>query len=487
MAQNIIPRSENYSQWYLDVISNADLVDNSPVRGCMIFKPYGYALWEEIKGYLDKRIKETGHQNVYFPMLIPKSFLSKEAKHVEGFAKECAVVTHYRLKYEKGEAMPDPDAKLEEEYVIRPTSETIMYDTFSKWIRSWRDLPLLVNQWANVMRWEMRTRPFLRTCEILWQEGHTAHMTLEEAENETIKMLNVYKELTEDIMAMSSIFGVKPEHEKFAGALHTYTFETITQDAKALQSGTSHNLGQNFAKVFDVKYASKEGKDEYVWQTSWGVSTRLIGALIMSHSDDRGLVLPPKIAPIKVVIVPILKKGEEEKIISYGLEIKEKLKTIGEVKFDDRENLSPGMKFNEWEKKGIPIRIEYGLKDMENNQVTLVRRDKEDKEAINVKDIFGKVSIELVNMQKDLKTKADKFMKENTYYLDDYNEFKNTVEVKNGFFMLHWCEDIKCAENIDEELKTTIRCLPFEHKEENGKCIRCGNKSKRRWLFAKNY
>jgi prolyl-tRNA synthetase len=487
----ITKRSEDYSQWYLDIIEAADLAENSPVRGAMIIRPYGYAIWENIQKILDQMIKDTGHVNAYFPLLIPKSFLSREASHVKGFAKECAVVTHHRLKNnETNDAViVDPDSKLEEELVIRPTSETIMYDAYSRWIRSWRDLPLLINQWANVMRWEMRTRAFLRTSEFLWQEGHTAHATCEEADAEALKMLGVYVDLVENYLAIPTITGQKSESEKFAGALRTYSFEPMMQDGKALQAGTSHNLGQNFAKAFGVQFTDKDGQLKYVWQTSWGVSTRLIGGIIMTHSDDKGLVLPPKIAPIQVIIIPIWKTEEEKKkIVEKAEEIHALLKGKNiAVQLDERDYLTAGEKFYEWEKKGVPIRLELGPKDLEKDQMVAVRRDQEGKECIPTAQIGTYIEETLVHIQQNLFERAKKFRDEKTYRTDSYDEFKKILEEKPGFIYAHWCGDADCEAAISEETKATTRCIPFDEPEEEGTCIRCGKPSHKRIIFAKAY
>lgn len=489
--KKITPRAENYSQWYLDIIDHAELAENSVTKGSMVIKPYGYAIWENFQKILDKMIKDTGHQNAYFPLLIPKSLLTKEAKHVEGFAKEMAVVTHYRLKSSNGEVIPDPESKLSEELVIRPTSETIMYDTFSKWIHSWRDLPLLINQWANIVRWEMRTRPFLRTTEFLWQEGHTAHATEEDAQNEVLKMLKVYQEFVEDYLGIPVIPGVKSKFETFPGAKHTYSIESMMQDGKALQTGTSHNLGQNFAKAFNIRYTDKDGQEKFVWQTSWGVSTRMIGALIMSHSDDSGLVLPPAIAPIKIVIVPIYKTDEEkEKILSAANEIKAALKAVDEnVKLDDRDYETPGSKFNEWEKKGVPVRIEIGPKDLEKDSVTLVRRDTKEKTAAGINGLADTVIKLLADIQLDIFNKAKAFREEHTYQIDNYAEFKKHFETAEtpGFVYSHWCGDEKCESEIKEELQVTTRCIPLDLKPEQGKCIKCGKESQTKIIFAQAY
>lgn len=481
----ITARAEDYSQWYLDIIKAADLAEVSPVKGAMVIKPYGYAIWENIKNALDKKIKSTGHKNMYFPLLIPKSFLNKEASHVEGFAKECAVVTHYRLKSDdKGNIVVDDNAKLEEEYIIRPTSETIINDSFSKWVKSWRDLPVLINQWANVMRWEMRTRPFLRTSEFLWQEGHTCHATKSEAEKEAKKMLKVYKELVEKKLAMSVVAGKKSESEKFAGALHTYTIEAMMQDGKALQSATSHNLGQNFAKAFDTKFVDQENNFQYVWQTSWGMSTRIVGGLIMTHSDDKGLVLPPEIAPIKVVIIPIMKDKEDN---SELLSFVKKLKVgVSEIEIDDRENMSPGAKYNEWEKKGVPIRLEVGSREMKEDSVVMALRHNGDKKTIKVSNLSQEIKTELKNMQDDLYQKAIDFRNKKTKEVDNWEDFKKEIN-NNNFVLAHWDGTKETEDKIKEETKATIRCLPFDEKAAKGSCVYSKKSSKQRVLFARAY
>jgi prolyl-tRNA synthetase len=487
MSKNnqITTRAEDYSQWYLDIIKAADLAETSPVRGAMVIKPYGFAIWENIKENLDKRIKATGHQNMYFPLLIPKSFLNKEASHVEGFAKECAVVTHYRLKTDdKGNIVVDETAKLEEEYIIRPTSETIINDSFSKWVKSWRDLPVLINQWANVMRWEMRTRPFLRTSEFLWQEGHTCHGTKAEAEREAKKMLKEYIKLVEKKLAISLVAGKKSESEKFAGALHTYTIEAMMQDGKALQAATSHNLGQNFAKAFDTKFLDKENKFQYVWQTSWGMSTRMIGGLIMAHSDDKGLVLPPEIAPIKVVIIPILKDKEDNtKLLNFVKKLKLGVK---EVKIDTRDTLSTGAKYNEWEKKGVPVRLEVGTREMDDNAVVFVRRDKNQKDSVKIDDLAQYIKKELKDMQETLYQKSLDFRIQKTKTVDNWEDFKKEI-ANNNFVLAHWDGTVETENKIKEETKATIRCLPFDQKKEKGTCVYSKKPSKQRVLFAKAY
>ncbi len=491
MAKDFQTREENYAQWYNDLVIKADLAENSAVRGCMVIKPYGYAIWEKMQSVLDKMFKDTGHVNAYFPLFIPKSFFSKEAAHVEGFAKECAVVTHYRLKNSpdgKG-VVVDEDAKLEEELIIRPTSETIIWDTYKKWIQSYRDLPVLVNQWANVVRWEMRTRLFLRTTEFLWQEGHTAHATKEEAIEETEKILDVYTKFAEEWMAVPVLQGIKSPNERFAGAVETYCIEALMQDGKALQCGTSHFLGQNFAKAFDVKFLSKENKLEYVWATSWGVSTRLMGALIMAHSDDHGLVLPPKLAPIQVVIVPIYRKEEQLKQVSeVAQKIKKSLEEKGiSVKYDDRDTYKPGWKFSEYEFKGVPVRLVIGPRDLENNTVEVARRDTLEKEILQIADIENKIEHLLEQIQKKLYHRALSFRENNTLAVDTWDEFKDVIENKGGFVLAHWDGTAETEEKIKDETKATIRTIPLDGKKEDGKCIFSGKPSKQRVVFAKAY
>lgn len=491
MAKELTSRNENYSQWYQDLVLKADLAENSAVRGCMVIKPYGYAIWEKMQAELDRMFKETGHVNAYFPLFIPKSFFSKEADHVEGFAKECAVVTHYRLKNDEqnGGVVVDPDAKLEEELIIRPTSETIIWNTYKNWIQSYRDLPILINQWANVVRWEMRTRLFLRTAEFLWQEGHTAHATKEEAIEETKKIINIYADFAENFMALPVIKGLKSENERFAGAVDTYSIEALMQDGKALQSGTSHFLGQNFAKAFDVKFTNREGVEEYVWATSWGVSTRLMGALIMAHSDDNGLVLPPKLAPIQVVVVPIYKKEEQLKAISGKVdEILAKLKAKGiSVKYDDNDTKKPGWKFAEYELKGVPVRLAMGPRDLENGTVEVARRDTLEKEVVSIENIDEYVQELLEKIQKNIYQKALDFRTANTVKVDTYDEFREVLKNKGGFVLAHWDGTSETEEKIKAETKATIRCLPLEYEEEEGVCIYSGKPSKRRVLFALAY
>lgn len=492
MAKDFTSRSEDYSKWYNELVVKADLAENSDVRGSMVIKPYGYAIWEKMQKQLDKMFKETGHENAYFPLFIPKSYLSKEAAHVEGFAKECAVVTHYRLKVaEDGKSViVDPEAKLEEELIVRPTSETIIWNSYKKWIQSYRDLPILINQWANVVRWEMRTRLFLRTAEFLWQEGHTAHATKEEAIEEAEKMLDVYAEFAENHMAMPVIQGVKSPSERFAGALETYCIEAMMQDGKALQAGTSHFLGQNFAKAFDVKFATKEGGQEYVWATSWGVSTRLMGALVMTHSDDNGLVLPPKLAPIHVAIVPIY-KGEEQ--LAQVSEVAKKLKAELEdkglsVKFDDRDTQKPGWKFAEYEFKGVPVRIAIGPRDVENGTLEVARRDTLTKEVVKRDEVVAYVSGLMDKIQENLFLRANKFRIENTHKADTWEEFEKIISSdKGGFVEAHWDGTAETEEKIKELTKATIRCIPLESKKEDGKCILSGKPSVQRVIFAKAY
>ncbi len=490
MSKGIVSRKEDYSQWYNELVSKADLAEHSAVRGCMVIKPYGYAIWEKMQAALDKKFKDTGHSNAYFPLFIPKSFFSKEASHVEGFAKECAVVTHYRLKDDgTGNIIVDEDAKLEEELIVRPTSETIIWNTYRGWIESYRDLPILVNQWANVVRWEMRTRLFLRTAEFLWQEGHTAHATAEEAIAETEQMLDVYADFAENWMAVPVVKGKKTETERFAGALDTYCIEALMQDGKALQAGTSHFLGQNFAKAFDVKFTSKEGKQEYVWATSWGVSTRLMGALIMAHSDDAGLVLPPKLAPIQVVIVPIYKTDEEKaEIVELVDQIVSECKQKDiSVKFDDRDSYRPGFKFAEWELKGVPLRITIGARDLKNGLVELARRDNQSKETVSKEGLSQRIENLLDEIQQAIYEKALKFRTDNVTIVNSYDEFKEVLEGKGGFISAHWDGTAETEKRIKEETKATIRCIPLNNKQEEGQCILTGKPSTQRVLFARAY
>ena len=491
MGKNLTSRAEDYSKWYNELVVKADLAENSGVRGSMVIKPYGYAIWERMQAELDRMFKETGHKNAYFPLFIPKSYFSKEASHVDGFAKECAVVTHYRLKNaEDGSGIVvDPDAKLEEELIVRPTSETIIWDTYRRWIQSYRDLPILVNQWANVVRWEMRTRLFLRTAEFLWQEGHTAHATEAEAIAEAEQMMHVYAEFVEKFMAVPVIKGTKTESERFAGALETYCIEALMQDGKALQAGTSHFLGQNFAKAFDVQFTSKEGKLEHVWATSWGVSTRLMGALIMTHSDDNGLILPPSLAPDQVVIVPIY-KGEEQlaAVSEVANKIKADLQAQGiRVHYDDRDTHRPGWKFSEYELKGVPVRIAIGPKDMENGTVEIARRDVFKKEIISNEKVVETVSGLLDEIQAGMYERAINYRSEHTTTVDTYEEFKQVLEEKGGFISAHWDGTAETEERIKQETKATIRCIPLDAKEEEGVCIYSGKPSQRRVLFAKAY
>lgn len=488
--KDLTKRADNYSQWYNDLVVKADLAEQSAVRGCMVIKPYGYAIWEKMQQQLDKMFKETGHQNAYFPLLIPKSFLSREAEHVEGFAKECAVVTHHRLKNapDGSGVIVDPDARLEEELIIRPTSETIIWNTYRNWIHSYRDLPILVNQWANVMRWEMRTRMFLRTAEFLWQEGHTAHATKEEAMEEAVKMLNVYANFAEKYMAVPVIKGVKSANERFAGALETYTIEAMMQDGKALQSGTSHFLGQNFAKAFDVTFVNKDNQPEYVWATSWGVSTRLMGALIMTHSDDNGLVLPPHLAPIQVVIVPIYKNSEQLSEITETVNpIVEKLRAKGiSVKYDNADNRRPGFKFADYELKGVPVRLAIGARDIENGVVEMMRRDTLEKSELPIEGIETSVAELLEEIQANIYAKALRHRESMTRTVDSYDEFKIEIE-KGGFLLAHWDGTPETEEKIKEETKATIRCIPLDGDTTPGTCMVTGKPSKQRVIFARNY
>lgn len=475
MAERITPRSEDFGQWYVDVVLNAKLADYSPVKGCMVIRPTGYAVWEKIQKQLDGMFKETGHVNAYFPLFIPESFLKKEAEHVEGFAPECAVVTHGGGK------------KLEEPLIVRPTSETIINAMFTKWIQSYRDLPMLINQWANVVRWEMRTKLFLRTTEFLWQEGHTCHATEKEAREETLKMLNIYKTFAQDYMAIPVIDGIKTESEKFAGAVETYCIEMLMQDGRALQGGTSHLLGQNFAKAFGTKYLSKEGKQEYVWQTSWGVSTRLVGAIIMAHSDDKGLVLPPRLAPLQCVIIPIFKKDfDSSKLMEKVNELKDKLKNKVSVKIDDAENNSPGFKFHQYEVEGIPVRVEIGPKDFDNGVFTIARRDTGEKFTIPFNEAPEKIEALMEEIQTSLFNKAKQTLESKTRTVDEYEDFKVKCE-EGGMFLLHWCGSRECEDQIKTDTKATVRCLSFNYKEEKGKCVCCGKPSNRRVHFARSH
>jgi len=491
MGKVLTKRSEDFSRWYNEIIKKAELAENSPVKGCMIIKPYGFSIWEKMQAIIDKMFKDTGHSNAYFPIFIPKSFMSKEASHIAGFAKECAVVTHYRLKNdEHGKGIiVDPEAKLEEELIIRPTSETIIWSTYKNWIQSYRDLPILINQWANVVRWEMRTRLFLRTSEFLWQEGHTAHANKEEAVAEAIQMMNIYAVFAEEFMAIPVLKGIKSESEKFAGAEDTYCIEALMQDGKALQLGTSHFLGQKFAKAFDVKFTNKEGALDFVWGTSWGVSTRLIGALIMVHSDDDGLVLPPKLAPIQVVIVPIFKADVDLKsIISKAKEIKDELIREGiSVKLDDRDTHKPGWKFAEYELKGVPIRLALGPRDIENNTVEVARRDTKEKEVIANDTVVDRVKVLLNEIQDNLIKRVEEFREKNSFSTDNWEEFKEIIENKGGFVRAHWDGTKETEEKIKEETKATIRCIELDVVEEEGKCIYSGKASKKQVVFAKAY
>jgi prolyl-tRNA synthetase len=492
MSKNLTKRAEDYSKWYNELVVKADLAENSGVRGCMVIKPYGYAIWEKMQAELDRMFKETGHSNAYFPLFVPKSMFEAEEKNAEGFAKECAVVTHYRLKNDEsrpGKLMVDPNAKLEEELIVRPTSEAIIWSTYKNWVQSYRDLPLLINQWANVVRWEMRTRLFLRTAEFLWQEGHTAHATKAEAIEESEKMMHVYAEFAENFMAIPVIKGLKTETERFAGAEETYCIEALMQDGKALQAGTSHFLGQNFAQAFDVKFANQEGKQEYVWGTSWGVSTRLMGALVMTHSDDNGLVLPPNLAPIQVVIVPIFKTDEElDKISTVANKLVAQFKKIGiSVKFDNRTTQKPGFKFAEWELKGVPVRIAIGPKDLENGTFEIARRDTLTKEVVSNDGAVNYIADLLEQIQKDLYNRALEFRNTHVTEVNSFDEFKDVLENKTGFISAHWDGTPETEEKIKDLTKATIRCIPLNRVEEEGTCIFSGGKSAGRVLFAKAY
>lgn len=491
MSKGLPKRSENYSEWYNEIVKRADLAENSAVRGCMVIKPYGFAIWEKMQRALDDMFKATGHQNAYFPLFVPKSFLEKEEGHAEGFAKECAVVTHYRLKTdpnEKGKLIVDENSKLEEELIVRPTSEAVIWNTYKTWVQSWRDLPLLINQWANVVRWEMRTRVFLRTAEFLWQEGHTAHATAEEAQAETGQMLDVYATFAEEWMAMPVIKGAKTETERFAGAVETLCIEALMQDGKALQSGTSHFLGQNFAKAFDVQFVNKENTLDYVWGTSWGVSTRLMGALVMAHSDDLGLILPPKLAPIQVVIVPIYRAEEDLQKISEKIEpIIKELKAKGiSVKYDDDDKYKPGYKFAEYELRGVPVRLGIGMRDLENGTIEIARRDQLSKESRPLEGIATHIETLLDEIQANIYQKALKFREENTFRVDTWEEFKTQIE-KGGFIRAHWDGTNETEEAIKAETKATIRCIPFDEAQEAGECVYSGKSSKQRVVFARAY
>ncbi|MET0300298.1 MAG: proline--tRNA ligase [Flavitalea sp.] len=492
MSKEITSRAQDYSQWYNDLVIKGQLADYSAVRGCMVIKPYGYALWENMRDALDKMFKDTGHVNAYFPLFVPKSLFEAEEKNAEGFAKECAVVTHYRLKAnpdKKGSLMVDPESKLEEELIVRPTSEAIIWNTYKGWIQSYRDLPILINQWANVVRWEMRTRLFLRTAEFLWQEGHTAHATQQEAIAEAVQMLHVYADFVENWMALPVVRGVKSESERFAGAVNTYCIEALMQDGKALQAGTSHFLGQNFAKAFDVKFTDKENKQDFVWATSWGVSTRLIGALVMAHSDDEGLVMPPKIAPLQVVIVPIYKGPEQNELINAKCaELVKQFKAAGiRVKFDDNDNARPGWKFAEYEKKGVPVRVAIGARDIENNSVEVTRRDTREKQAVSLDGFIETIQKLLEDIQAAMFSKALSFRDEHITTVDTWDEFQEVLKSKTGFISAHWDGTAETEEKIKELTKATIRCIPIDNDQEEGKCILTGNPSKERVLFAQAY
>ncbi|HEX4824985.1 MAG TPA: proline--tRNA ligase [Candidatus Polarisedimenticolaceae bacterium] len=493
MAKLITPRAEDSSRWYTDVVTQSRMADYSPVKGCMVIRPHGYALWENMQRVLDKMFKDTGHENAYFPLFIPKSFLAKEAQHVEGFAKECAIVTHSRLKAEVKDGVttlvPDPASALEEELVIRPTSETIIYSMFAKWVQSYRDLPILMNQWANIVRWEMRTRLFLRTTEFLWQEGHTAHATEDEAEQEARRMLDVYATFAEEYMAVPVLKGLKTEKEKFAGADHTYCIEALMQDGKALQAGTSHHLGQNFAKAFDLKFQTEAGDWQHAFNTSWGVSTRLVGAIVMAHGDDNGLVLPPRLAPVQVVIVPIWKGTDPvDRILAAAKEVEAKLKDAGlRVKLDARDNLSPGFKYNEWEMLGVPLRIEIGPKDLEKGSICCVRRTNRQKAFVPMADAVVEVPKMLDAIQDEMLAAALARREALTFKIDDYASFKKQLDETGGFLLAHFCGDTACEVAIQEETKATVRVLAFDQPDEAGKCVRCGNPSKKRVHFAKAY
>lgn len=492
MAFEKVKRAENYSEWYNDLVKNADLAEHSAVKGCMVIKPYGYAIWEKMQQQLDRMFKETGHSNAYFPLFVPKNLFEKEEKNAEGFAKECAVVTHYRLKNDPskpGALMVDPDSKLEEELVVRPTSEAIIWNTYKNWIQSYRDLPLLINQWANVVRWEMRTRLFLRTAEFLWQEGHTAHATKDEALEETRRMLDVYADFAENFMAVPVIRGIKTENERFAGADDTYCIEGMMQDGKALQMGTSHFLGQNFARAFDVKFQSRDGKLDYVWATSWGVSTRLMGALIMVHSDDEGLVLPPKLAPIHVVIVPVYRNDEELARVSIkALEIKKELESLGlTVKFDNRDTHKPGYKFAEWELKGVPVRIALGPRDLDNHTAELARRDTKTKETVSLSEVVSRAAGLMHDIQNNLFERAAAFRESKTWEVNSWDEFLDVINNREGFALAHWDGSGETEDKIKELTKATIRCIPLNRTEETGSCILTGNPSTGRVVFAKAY
>lgn len=493
MSKLITSRAEDYSRWYTDVVSHGKLADHSPVKGCMVIRPHGYALWENLQAILDRMFKETGHENAYFPLFIPKSFLAREAQHVEGFAKECAIVTHSRLKAEvvdgKTVVVPDPESRLEEELIVRPTSETIIYSMFAKWVQSYRDLPLLINQWANVVRWEMRTRLFLRTAEFLWQEGHTAHATAEEAEEETRRMLDVYATFAEESMALPVLRGAKTEREKFAGAVRTYCIESLMQDNRALQTATSHNLGQNFARAFELKFQNEEGVWEHAWNTSWGMSTRVIGAIVMAHGDDNGLVLPPRVAPIQAVVVPIWKGNDpKDDILAAAEEIRKQLTGAGlKVKVDARDNLSPGFKYHEWELLGVPLRIELGPRDLQKRTVVCVKRTNREKTFVPMDELAARVPALLEDIQREMFEAALKRREDATYPVDSWDEFRTSVEERGGFLLAHWCGKGDCEERIKDETKATIRLIAFDQPEERGRCIRCDGESQCRVHFAKAY
>ena len=491
MSKGLPDKNQNFSAWYNELVKKADLAENSSVRGCMVIKPYGFSIWEKMQSTLDSMFKKSGHQNAYFPLFVPKSYLSKEADHVKGFAKECAVVTHYRLiNDDKGKGLiVDPKAKLEEELIVRPTSETVIWNTYKNWIQSYRDLPILINQWANVVRWEMRTRLFLRTSEFLWQEGHTAHSTKDEAEEETLKILDIYSEFLEKTMAIPVLKGIKSENEKFAGAVETFCVEALMQDGKALQAGTSHFLGQNFAKAFNVQFSTPQGKKEYVWGTSWGVSTRLVGALVMAHSDEKGLVLPPNLAPIQVVMIPIFNNEKEyEKINNAFNKIASQLENKNiSYKIDNRKNNKPGWKFAEYELKGVPIRLALGPKDLENNTIEITRRDTLKKETTDIKSIRDKISNYLIEIQNNIYKKANDFKNKNSHKAKNYENFKNIIKNKSGFVYAHWDGTVETEEKIKKETKATIRCIPITKKQNEGKCMVTGKKSKRMVVFAKAY
>ena len=491
MSKGLPDKNQNFSAWYNELVKKADLAENSSVRGCMVIKPYGFSIWEKMQSTLDSMFKKSGHQNAYFPLFVPKSYLSKEADHVKGFAKECAVVTHYRLiNDDKGKGLiVDPKAKLEEELIVRPTSETVIWNTYKNWIQSYRDLPILINQWANVVRWEMRTRLFLRTSEFLWQEGHTAHSTKEEAEEETLKILDIYSEFLEKTMAIPVLKGIKSENEKFAGAIETFCVEALMQDGKALQAGTSHFLGQNFAKAFNVQFSTPQGKKEYVWGTSWGVSTRLVGALVMAHSDEKGLVLPPNLAPIQVVMIPIFNNEKEyEKINNAFNKIASQLENKNiSYKIDNRKNNKPGWKFAEYELKGVPIRLALGPKDLENNTIEITRRDTLKKETTDIKSIRDKISNYLIEIQNNIYKKANDFKNKNSHKAKNYENFKNIIKNKSGFVYAHWDGTVETEEKIKKETKATIRCIPITKKQNEGKCMVTGKKSKGMVVFAKAY